>query len=106
MFPIQEIDDAMLAFPANVKSLMPKYEDIPEEFKRGHTKWNELFSKWFFVGLEKLDLKPKDGVDTKKAMRHIRAVMGSYQPSHEHKEAAVAFMLNEWFEDAKWKAKE
>jgi hypothetical protein len=25
--------------------------------------------------------------------------MGSYQPKHEHKEAAVAFLFNEWFDD-------
>ena len=106
MFPIQEIDDVMLAFPANVMNLMPKYEDIPEEFKRGGTKWNRLFYEWFFNGLESLELKPKDGVDTQKATRHIRAVMTSFQPKHEHKSAAVAFLLSEWFKDAKWKAKE
>ena len=44
-------------------------------------------------------MKPKEGVDTKKALRHVKAVLGSWEPKHEHKEAGVAFLLNEWFDD-------
>lgn len=105
MTPIAEVSDLDLAFPADVTLLMPRYDDIPEEFRNGSSKWNRLFADWFFSGLEKLDASPKDGVDVKKALRHIRAIMGSFQPSHEHKEAAVAFLLSEWLEDANWTAK-
>jgi len=100
MFPIQEIDDATLAFPATVLHLMPKMEDIPEV--RNRSKWNELFADWFYCGLEKLELKPKEGVDKDKALRHIGAIMGSFQPKHEDKEAAVVFLFAEWFEEATW----
>ena len=98
MFPIAEIDAVTAAFPASVRDLMPKYEDIPAEFKRGLTPWNKLVSTWFFCGLKSLDLTPKDGVDKDKAIRHVRAVMGSFEPKHEHKEAAVAYLASRWLD--------
>ena len=105
MFTIASIDDATLAFPASVRHLMPAQADIPDEFRRHSNRWNRLFSDWFFLGLESLELTPKEGVDKAKALRHIRAVMGSFEPKHEHKEAAVAYLLNEWFVDEKHVAK-
>jgi len=50
-----------------------------------------------------LELVPKEGVDKDKAMRHIKAIMASWRPKHEDKEAACAFLFSEWFESAKWK---
>lgn len=104
MYPIKEISTATMAFPAYVSNLMPSYDEIPKEFKNwnNQTKWNRLFNDWFFGGLSKLELKPKEGVDQNKALRHIKAIMGSFEPKHEHKEAAVAFLFSEWFEDADW----
>lgn len=99
MYEIHELSAAEVAFPATVVHLMPKYEDIPKEFKSSSNRWNKLFNKWFFSGLRGATFIPKEGVDKMKALRHISAVMGSFEPSHEHKEAGVAFLLNEWFED-------
>lgn len=106
MYPIANVDDATVVFPASVRHLMPPQVDIPDEFKgMGRTRWNKLFNDWFFFGLESLELTPREGVDKSKALRHIRAVMGSFEPKHEHKEAAVAYLLNEWFTDEKHVAK-
>ncbi len=102
MFEIQEVDGPSVAFGGNMERLLPDYAAIPPEFKDGDTKWNQLFSAWFYGGLKDLKLKARDGVDEKKALRHIRAVMVSFQPKHEHKEAGVAFLLSQWFEDATW----
>lgn len=100
MFPIKEVDDVTLAFPATVKHLMPNMKDIPEEFKQYNgTKWNKLVGQWFFNGLSKLELVPRPEVDANKDFRHIQAIMGSFEPKHEHKEAACAYLLSEWFED-------
>ncbi len=96
------VDDITLAFPASVSALMPPMEDIPEEFMRMHGKWNELTTCWFFRGVKDLELKPKEGIDQDVALRHIRAILGSYEPKHAHKEAAVAYLLSLWFDDAKW----
>jgi hypothetical protein len=38
-------------------------------------------------------------VDTTKALRAVAACIGDWGPSHEHKEAGVAYLLSEWFED-------
>ncbi len=88
-----------------VTSLIPKMKDIPEEFKGWHpheTKWGKLFNDWFFLGLNSLELTAKEGVDLEMAKKHIRAIMTSRQPGHEHKEAAVTYLLSQWFEDAVW----
>ena len=102
VFPIAEVFDLDIAFPANVSHLMPAYEDIPREFKHGSGKWNRLVSDWFFCGLKNLQLVPKDGTDQTKALRHIKAIIGSFEPKHEHKEAACAYLLSQWFSDATW----
>jgi len=100
MFEIKEVPELEAIFPGAVKHLMPRWEEIPAEFKeyRG-TKWNGVFNDWFYHGAKNVKYKPKPGVDTAKAMRHVRAVMGSFEPKHEHKEAAVAYLLSQWFED-------
>lgn len=99
MYPIKEdISDAMLAFPANVEGIMPAMKDIPEQYRRGHTPANSFAAQWFFNGLKNPKFYPKAGVNAEKAFNHLRCILGSFQPKHEHKEAAVAFLLDEWFE--------
>lgn len=108
MFAIRDVSRSESAFGASngiLDAMMPAYSSIPEEFKHGRTKWNKLFNDIFFNGLESLELFPKPGVDKDRAFRHIRAIMVSFAPKHEHKEAGVAFLFNEWFDDAKWQAK-
>lgn len=103
----KDIDRVGMAFPTSVDGMMPAYKDIPEEFKNWNrpTKWNKLVSAIFFGGLKKLELRPKPGVDQEKAFRHIRYIMGSWEPKHEHKEAGCAFLFSEWFEDVDFEAK-
>ena len=105
----QEVTDVELAFPANIARLMPDYEVIPEEFKAwpGKSKWVQLVTDWFYFGLVSLKAVTKQGIDENKALRHIGAILGSYEPSHEHKTAGAAYLLSLWFEDATWqKARE
>jgi hypothetical protein len=93
----QDISDATAVFPARVSHLMPAYGHVPDEFKRGGNPWVELTSRWFYSGLKGATFTPKDGIDKAKALRHLSAVIGSYEPKHEHKEAAVAYLLSLWF---------
>lgn len=102
----QPINDVTLAFPARVMdTLMPKYVDIPDEFKdfnnRDH-KWLRFQSDWFFYGLKNLEITPKEGIDKDIALRHLAAIQGSFEPKHEHKESAVAYLASLWFEDVKY----
>jgi len=118
MFKIQTVLDTKAAF--ELDKFIPEYKDIPKEFIHGHTKWNQLFNDWFFCGINNFKFTLKEGIDCKiegsdkmtveeikdkvikKALLHINAVMRSWEPKHEHKEAGVAFLLNEWFSDVRY----
>lgn len=76
-------------------------EEIPQEFQkssRGY--YGRLFSDWFYKGVSTDRLPPREGVDQTLAIRHLRCVIGSFQPKHEHKEAAAAYLMSLWFEPA------
>ena len=95
-----EVSDAcaLMAFPGDVNHLMPKMEEIPEEFNRGTGDayiWVKLVNRWFFSGLPTRPVA-KEGIDLLAALHHIHCVMGSYQPKHEHKIAAVAYLCSLW----------
>lgn len=101
-----EVNDLRIAFPASVSDLMPEYDDIPAEFRddaMARGKWCRFQSDWFFGGLKDLDVTPKPGIDTKAALRHLKAIQGSFEPQHEHKAAAVAYLASLWFDDVKYK---
>lgn len=88
-----------------IDGLMPKYSTI-EEYDRRDGWGHKLFTDWFYCGLKSLEMKPKEGIDKEKALRHIKAIMGSFEPKHEHKTAACAYLFEKWFESAKWERKE
>ena len=93
------VDLLTQAFPAGIMHLLPAYEDIPSQFKLGSgVAWNAWQAKWFYRGLDESDLPtPVDGVDYDIAMRHLKTIQGSWEPKHEHKEAAVAYLASLWF---------
>lgn len=101
----QVINDVTLAFPAHAYPLMPLYEAIPEEFKdfNRDNKWTKFQSDWFYGGLADIDVDPKPGVDPQVALRHLKAIQGSYEPKHEHKVAAVAYLASLWFNEIKYR---
>lgn len=43
----------------------------------------------------------KDGIDGDTAVRHLRAIQGSFAPKHEHKMEAVAYLASRWFTKVK-----
>jgi hypothetical protein len=105
MLEIPEIDDVSLAFPANALDWMPPMDEIPEEYRKGKAKTCEIVHHWFFSGLnENVEFHPRRGVDAEKAWRAVSATIRSFAPSHQHKEAAAAYMLDSWFKKIKgWK---
>jgi len=101
MIPVPDVTGADAAF-GSIKH-MPKYENVPEEFKGFNLKsrWVKLVTQWFFKGLSKEEvdaLKPKPGVDKWKALAAVKAIVVSFEPKHEHKEAGCAYLMSEWFE--------
>lgn len=95
----QKVSDVDLVFPTSVRHLLPPWESIPAEFKNRQNKWVDVFSAWFYDGLRDFPFVPRPGIDRGMALRHIKACMGSFEPKHEHKEAGVAYLLSQWFED-------
>ena len=98
MVAVPEIKQIDMAF-GNI-SWLPTWNKIPDEYKRGHTPENKLVSQWFFNGLSESDiasLAPREGVDKNKALAACSACLRSFEPKHEHKEAGVAYLLNQWF---------
>ena len=108
MLAIPEINGVDVAF-GNIKH-MPKCDDIPEDFRkeRGAAKpFCDAVSGWFFNGAKRhpngitvdgVNFTAKPGVDVQKALAAIKAALGSFEPSHEHKIAGCGFMLSEWFD--------
>lgn len=95
-----DVTDAELAFGGrDMKKLLPDWSEIPEEFRAGHTKWNRLFGMIFFRGEAPGTFAGFEGIDPRKAGRHLLAVMKSREPKHEHKEAGCAYLMSLWFGD-------
>jgi hypothetical protein len=98
----QEVNGLNLAFGGDMKKLLPPMSKIPMEFQESRTEWNRLVSKWFFGGLKSFDCEPKDGIDKQAAMKHVAAILRSWEPKHEHKEAGCAYLLSLWFKEPKY----
>lgn len=93
--------DAVFGPAGTVFNLLPRWEDIPEEFKSSTVKdhpYVKVVGDWFFSGVKILRCEMKPGVDKKMAIKHIGCVMHSYEPKHEHKIAGAAYLMSLWFE--------
>lgn len=94
-----DVTEVDLAFGGDRKKLLPEWSEIPKEFKDGDTKWNKQFNMIFFGGRAPGTVTGVEGIDPQKAGRHLRAVMKSWEPKHEHKEAGCAYLMSLWFGD-------
>lgn len=93
----RKFSGADMAFGADGRDY-PSREMIPAVFHSGNTPYNKAFCGLFFRGgrLSDYGLSWKDGIDQKEAMVTIRALMSSFAPKHEIKEATVAWAFSEW----------
>lgn len=100
------VDDTDMVFGGRVRPLMPKMEDIPEQYKKRGGPYDDLVTAWFYGGLKQIIPKRRDGgLSTDVMLRHIRTILVSFQPKHEHKTAAIRFLLDTWFESVYWVSK-
>ena len=90
------ITAAERAFGGKAMQILPKWSDIPDEFWRNESPWARWASGWFFKGLERYPIA-KEGIDLSLAMQNLGAVLSSFEPKHEHKEAGVAYLASLWF---------
>lgn len=63
-----------------------------------HGPFCDAVSSLFFSGGKLSDhgIAIKSGIDGVKVMRYIRATLGDFGPSHEHKIGGIAHMLAKW----------
>jgi|GEM_PF-5230466 len=78
------------------RSDYPPMASIPE-FQDRKT-YEDIFQTLFFSGgkLDDFGLSIKPGLDRGQVMTAIRALMCSFDPSHEHKASTVAWALHSW----------
>ena len=98
----KEVSDVEIAFSSNIDKLLPAHNEIPEEFNDWDNKWSKIASGWFYNGLDgDTEFIAKKGIDAKTAFRHVKVILGSYEPKHEHKMAGAAYLLSLWFKEIK-----
>ena len=89
----------------SVFEFCPPMTEIPDEFTDGsssllhRSKWERAASQWFYEGIKKTAFTAKEGIDAEKAFKHLGFVLGSWNLKHEHKMAAVAYLMSLWFDD-------
>lgn len=88
-----------------VAHLMPPWEEV-QHLYNSHDPWEDLFESWFFSGFRGFQVDSNDGIDPNAALKHVRCVMRSFEPSHEHKTASCTFLLKEWFRAARYRQKD
>lgn len=92
------IPDVLYAFPGHLERLLPPWDEIPDDFKNVRNPWLRFVSLWFRKGWpEEPKLYEHPNVPGEMAFRHAHTIMKSFEPSHEHKVAGVAWLLSRWF---------
>jgi hypothetical protein len=92
------IDDVRLAFPGDVEFLMPDPAEIPREYWEGHRLY-PMIREFIFTGVapRNLSFDARLDFDYNVVARHLRAIQGSFQPKHEHKQATLTLLFDLWF---------
>jgi hypothetical protein len=76
----------------------PVWSSIPERFKQDNDPFVRMQQRWFFAGIKGNVLVTRAGVGRIAALKHLSALQESFAPSHEHKQAAVAYLMAMWFD--------
>lgn len=91
------ISDPEIAF--GTTRLLPAYEEVLDEFKRGNA-YTELVRALFFgQPLPDLEITFREGFTDEQCPeqlnRAVRAHLRSFEPKHEHKIAGVAYLIGQ-----------
>lgn len=97
-----EVSDVQMAFPANLGELLPPYDEDLQKWERSAKAkpFLDFANTWFSRGLgPDTTMVLKDGIDGALVLRHLKTIMGSFEPKHEHKIAGVGWLLSQWCEN-------
>ena len=82
---------------------IPKWEEIPEDFRheRGNAKkWISIVDDLFFSGAKNIRCTIKDAtISQSDIIRHVGMLLSSFDLRHEHKTSGVAYLLSLWCDD-------
>lgn len=99
-----KVKDTEVAFGSNLLEggLLPVWSSIPSEFRVGRGRgrarvWRTFQHEWLYRGLSAEAVKPREGIDWDDAWRHLAVIQRSWEPTPEHKAAAVAWLASRWF---------
>lgn len=95
---IPEVSDLDCAFPTRWRELLPAWDELTPAERSMNSPFCRALSSLFFEGGKLSDhgIKVRDGYDERKVMRYIRATLGDFGPSHEHKIGGIAHALAKW----------
>lgn len=98
----QDVSDLEIMFATSTDKLMPAWKDLPKCYRNMNNRRPSMafVEEWFFLGLKQVKIIPREGVDLTKALRQLKACMGSFEPKHEHKVGGVGFLVDQFFEKA------
>jgi hypothetical protein len=83
----------------SIEECIAGLEALPDHGK----KWLDFQHAWFYEGLSSdTTMGLVYGIDPAKVFRHLSVIQGSYQPSHQHKQAAVAYLASRWLTDIQY----
>jgi hypothetical protein len=92
---LASIKDVEMAF--STERLLPKWADIPDEFKRENTYTRLVDALFYGSKLPDFEMQFRLGFDDEAASadlnKCVRAHLQSFAPKHEHKIAGIAFMI-------------
>lgn len=92
-----EVTDVEIAFGYSCKDWF--YDTLKEAEKENLHNWEKRFSDLFFCGGSLNLNKSIPEEKLRKGIRLFKAIAGSFEPKHEHKEAVCAMILREIEED-------
>lgn len=93
--PNAAVLDDPLSLGSVVGTFIPKYEDLPDKFKKRHENPHCQFAtKWFMSGVDYFTLR--EDINLKVAMAQLSCCLRSFEPSHEEKIGGVGFLLERW----------
>lgn len=89
---VKSTTDVEMAFATT--RLLPSYELVPKEFKKGNLYTKTVSAIFFGTELPKANLYLNLDVTPEELNKCITAHLKSFEPKHEHKIAGVGYLLS------------
>lgn len=94
-FPFHKVDDLTMTFGSSIPGYREVVANIPAEFKDNYRNpWCQFAGKCFFGGADLTAWKWRNPALKRDQLRYLKTWLGSFDPSHETKEAVCGWLLS------------